>query len=65
MTNLNQQYENRLEKLETEMEDLKKAVHELQLRGGMKEITIHPSAELGRLIHSSSTNSDNGGEDQE
>lgn len=65
MTNLNQQYEKRLEKLETELEGLKKAVHELQLKDGMKEITIHPYAKLGRLIHSSPTNSDNGGEDQE
>ena len=53
MTNLNQQYENRLEKLETEMEDLKKAVHELQLKDGKMEFTIRPSSEIGRLIHSS------------
>lgn len=65
MTNLNQQYEKRLEKLETELEGLKKAVHELQLKDGMTEITIHPSAKLGHLPHSPQANNDNGGANQE
>lgn len=47
MTSLSQGYEERFEKIEEELEALKKTVRELQLKDSTKEITIHPSAELG------------------
>lgn len=63
MRKLNKQDEMRMARMEAELEELKKAVQELQLKDG-KVITIRPSAHLGRLPRSSQANSDNGGADQ-
>lgn len=64
MRKLNQQDEMRMARLEAELEELKKAVHDLQLAKDGKVIIIRPSANLGRLPRSSQANSDNGGADQ-